>query len=57
MELYVSPDSLGSCSRPTQIELFSHEYVINKIQKGQYNNTYFYMDIYGFVIYWPTRTP
>lgn len=43
MELYVSPDSLGSSFRPTQTELYSREYVINKMQKGQYNNTYFYM--------------
>jgi len=43
MELHVSPDSLGSSFRPTQTELCSHEYVINKMQKGQYNNTYFYM--------------
>ena len=57
MELYVSPDSLGSSFRPTQTELYSREYVINKMQKGQYNNTYFYMVLFiAFIIYWPTLT-
>ena len=45
MEPHVSPYSLGSFFRPTQTELYSRVYVINKTEISQYNNTYIYMVI------------